>query len=526
MNNSKTTKFMQYSIVFAYLLLYGILSSRFLGLFPFVHSDESWLSGLSLNIAEQMDFSVTETFFDARPRYPHAIKIIFHALQVLFLRLFGYSPESVRLLSLLTGLLVLFFFYKAATGLFRNFFLAFGLMVLFSFDIQFIYASHFARQEILLLLALVICLALLFCSDTPYTVKNALITGCITGFSVGLHPNSFILACILAFYYLAILIQNRQKELKPFLTYVGITGGIAALFVALSYSFDSQFLTHYFANGALEFDIAAPPATRLSGLFSFFHRLFTRTGGTYYVADIRTQFLLFFAAFIFLFLFYISMKKEETGLCQNILCLQFSLMGAVAGIYIIGRFSQLSILFLFPMGWLLVAYLLKLFEPVFQKVFLLFLTALLLFISIKEIRPYLSGISYDDYLSQIASCTEPDSRVLGNLNMNFYFENGALSDYRNLPYVMERDGTLDKYIEENKIEYIFYTDELTYYYEHRPYYNALYGNIMFADALKTYCETNCTLVASFENSGYAPRILELIGDEDYSTVYVYRVNSR
>lgn len=522
MNRPHEKKYIQPVIVILYLLIYGILSFRFLELFPFIHSDESWLAGLTLHMAESRDFSVTEPFFNARVRYPHAIKILFHALQILFLKLFGYSPETFRLLSLLAGLFVLFFFYKTAEQLFRNFFFSLGLMVLFSLDIQFIYASHFARQEILVLLALVLCLYIFLSNSASCSIAKSIALGCITGLSVGLHPNSFLIACTMGFCYLAVYLHNHQNILRPALTYVGITGGIASLFIAISYCFDSRFLTHYFTNGSIEFDINAAPGKRLSALFDFFRRLFSGNGGTYYVADIRLQLLLFAGAVLFLFFFYLTMKKEETEFCSNLLCLLFSCLGCITGIFIIGRFSQLSIIFLFPAGWLITGYLLKLFEPAFQKAGLVLLAAALLFISVKEIRPYLHAISYDTYQKQIATYVKPDDKVLGNLNMYFYFENGALLDYRNLPYVMEADGALEQYIEENKIEYIFYTDELTYYFEHRPYYNTLYGNIMFAEALKAYCETACELIGTFENPQYAPRILELLNNSEYGTVSVFR----
>lgn len=522
MNSIQNKKTTQNVIVLLYLLVYGILSFRFLCCFPFIHSDESWLAGLSLNMAESHDFSVTEPFFNARLRYPHAIKILFHALQILFLRLFGYSPETFRLLSLLAGLLVLFFFYKLAARMFRNFFFSFGLMLIFSLDIQFIYASHFARQEILILLALVLCLYIFSGNEFSCTTKKSIILGCITGLSVGLHPNSFIIACTMGFCYLAVYLYKRQNLLRPILTYVGVTGGIASLFVALSYHFDPKFLTHYFTNGSVEFDIDVAPGERFSALFGFFQRLFARTGGTYYIADIRFQLILFSCAALFLLFFYLMMKKEEPEFCGAVLCLILSGLGCITGIYIIGRFSQLSIIFLFPAGWLLVGHFLKLFDSSYQKIGLLLLATVLLIVSKKEIQPSFHTASYDTYQEQIAVYVKPDDKVLGNLNMNFYFENGALLDYRNLPFVMDADNSLGKYIEENNIAYIFYTDELTYYFEHRPYYNTLYGNIMFAEALKAYCEKECELLGTFENPQYSPRILELIGKEDYGTVFVYR----
>ena len=58
-----------------YLLLFGVISLCFLESFPFVHSDESWLAGLSRAMLEEKSIRVTEPFFDARPRYPHGIKL-------------------------------------------------------------------------------------------------------------------------------------------------------------------------------------------------------------------------------------------------------------------------------------------------------------------------------------------------------------------------------------------------------------------------------------------------------------------
>lgn len=510
--------------ILLYLIAYTLLSSLFLCGFPWVHSDESWLAGLTLNMMETKDFSVTEAFFDARPRYPHAIKLLFHSLQMIAISLFGYRISSVRMLSLLAGVLSLFFFYLTAKKLSKRPFCAFLLTVIFSFDIQFIYISHMARQESLILLSLTVCLWLFFKDDSANTLRRAVMLGVVTGLSIGLHPNSFLLACMTGCLYLTRYITHRGESKKPLLAYIGTTGGFAFLFVTVSYCFDPHFLSHYFANGANEFGIDAAPADRISGLFGFFRRLFLREGGTYYVAELRPQFFLFGFAALLLLCFLLVMKQEEEVKehCTQIKLLLSSAFGIIAGIFFIGRFSQLSIIFLFPTGWLLVSYALSMFEPLTEKLSYAVLCILISVVSFTCIKPYLSGETYSAYLSQIAELAPADSNVIANLNMNFYFENGMLHDYRNLPYVTEHCGSLSAYIEENEIEYIFYSAELTYYYEHRPYYNTLYGNIMFAEELLRYCEEECEFVGSFKNARYAPRILELIGHDEFSEIKVYR----
>ena len=511
-------------VILLYLIVYAVLSSLFLTGFPWVHSDESWLAGLTRNMMECRDFSVTEAFFDARPRYPHAIKILFHALQMLAISLGGYKIFTVRMVSLLFAVAALFFFYLTAKKLLGSPYTAVFLTILFSFDIQFIYTSHMARQESLLLFFLILCLYLFFRDGSPNTVRRAITLGIVTGLSVGFHPNSFLLACMVGCCYLARYFTHRGESKKPLLSYIAVTGAFALCFVVLSYCFDSQFLTHYISNSIDEFGIDAAPGNRLAGLFGFFRRLFLQQGGTYYVADLRLQFLLFALAAALLLCFYLIMRKEEETkeTCERILVLFASVFGVVAGIFLIGRFSQLSIIFLFPAGWLLVAYTLSLFEPVLQRISYTVLLMVVGFISISCIQPHLSGSTYEAYLSQVASFAKPEDAVIANLNTEFYFENGALHDYRNLPYVMAEDDSLDSYMEENQIEYIFYTAELTYYFEHRPYYNTLYGNIMFAEDLLRYCETECEFLGSFENARYSPRILELIDREDFAEVRVYK----
>ena len=98
--NTTSKRFLPYIGMLIYILAYILISALFLTDFPWVHSDESWLAGLSRNIAETLDFSSTEPFFDAKTRYPHALKILFHALQIAVCSLAGYSITAVRLISL------------------------------------------------------------------------------------------------------------------------------------------------------------------------------------------------------------------------------------------------------------------------------------------------------------------------------------------------------------------------------------------------------------------------------------------
>ena len=68
-----------------YPLIYGVLTLLFLERFPFVHSDECWLFGLTRDMRAHRSLAVTESFFNAKVRYPHAIKSFYHLLQMAFM---------------------------------------------------------------------------------------------------------------------------------------------------------------------------------------------------------------------------------------------------------------------------------------------------------------------------------------------------------------------------------------------------------------------------------------------------------
>lgn len=512
-----------------YLLIYGLFSASFLTKYPFVHSDESWLAGLSRNMLESGSLSVTESFFDARLRYPHAIKSLFHLLQMGFIQIFGYSIKSVRLLSLMAGILFLLLFYfliKKITGREK---LALAITALFSLDTEFIYASHFARQEILLGVSLITGLILLLGRQRDLQwkehmpkIKNVVLTAVITGISIGFHPNSFLLASsmgsILLFWILGGMSEtnNFKRAWRTLIIYVGITGFFAAFFVGISYSFDSQFLTHYFQNGALEFDVDASIITKAGALGGFFHKLFDKFSGTYYITELRFSLLLFAFLALFLGIYALVMKEKQIG------AVIFGGIGLILGMVVIGRYNQTSVFFLFPFGYVLFAIFLSLLEKTERRVFFAGVLGITIFITAGQVKPWVEKDGYEAYLSKLEELVPADAMTVANLNTEFYFNNGCLRDYRNLPYALEQ-GELEAYMEKNKIEYVIYSTELDYLYENRPYFNVIYGNTEFVPELKRFCTEKGEVAGEFVNTEYGSRVIGIMGLEEYSKVIVYKI---
>lgn len=508
-----------------YIVLHTLISLAFLERFPYVHSDESWLAGLTRAMMEEKSLAVTEPFFDLVPRYPHGIKTLFHLLQMGAVSLFGYRIFSVRLLSLLAGAGVLWFSYEAGSRFLESRRKGLLLMTVFSVDIQFLYASHFARQEIFLSVIQWACLWNLFDPKGFYCEKKAVILGLLTGISIGFHPNSFVLGMMNGFCFLmeAITLKDSRGSFfwKPLMLYAAVTGGFALAFAGISFMMDSGFVGHYFAYGKREFGIDASWWEKITGFFGFLSRLYHRNSGTYYLPDIRPQFFLFGISGIMTGAGAWVMKAELPSLARKNKILFTAAAGLACGIICIGRYNQTSILFFFPFGYLAAAQALELYEGRLQKgLWAGLLTAVLILTGIQAV-PEIQKTDYDHYGRQIRELVPKGAKVLGNLNMEFFMEYDCFRDYRNLPYAVEGEG-LSSYLERNGIEYIIYHEELDYLWEHRPFYNVIYGNVMFVQELKEYCRDFCQEAGSFQNPRYGIRVAGILGQEEYGKVTVYR----
>ena len=500
--------------ILIFLSIYIGFNSIFLDKFPFVHSDEPWLSGLSRKAINHMDFSVTESFFDLYPRYPHGIKTIFHFLQGIVLKIFGYSIYNMRFISLLFGVFTLFLFYKIISDIYNKKFAVISTILL-SVDIQFIYASHFARQEIVLLFMLLFAFYINLKSRTNITIKTGVITGIIIGLSIGIHPNSFVISIPFIFIYLYML---YKKSIKPavLIGYISSVGIFALLFVLLSLSFNSNFFHDYFVYGQ-EFGVDNEATSKISQLKYFILKLYYGVSGTYYTPNIKFQFILFPLALIASIYYYIRTKQQI--LIYSIL----SILGIVVGTIIIGRYNQTSIIFLFPFFYLLIIAVIYNFNSRIRFIVISLLVITLTLLSYFNIQPYLN-ISYNDYLQEISIVVPRDSKTLANLNTEYYFDEGKLLDYRNLAFLKKENISFSDYISDREIKYIIYSSEMNFIYNTRPLWNGIYGNIYpYHEDMLSYFEDNCSLIKSFP-SNYSMRISRYFLTTT-ENIYIYKVDS-
>lgn len=506
-------------LIIALIAAYAAINLATLTRFPFVHSDEPWLSGLSRNILEKGDYKVTESFFDLKDRYPHAIKILFHTLQIIFIKLMGYSIFTFRFMSLIFGMLSLVLMYKLCKLIFSSRLGAWSAAILLAVDVQFIYASHFARQEIIILFILLLGLWYKFKHNEAFSIKHDIVLGCIIGVSIGVHPNSFIISLPFGFIYLYEIFFVKKRKLTNLLALIGTVSCFAIIFVGISLYFDPSFVSNYSKYGS-EFEVFNPLTSKIQEIKQFYQKLYYGVSGTYYTPNIKLQFYLFAMVFVLsvIKIFADNNSKERKSKLISVI---LTIIAINAGIIIIGRFNQTSIIFVFPMFYILIAYLLEVLPRPQRQIVTCLLAAAIAGVTVLNYLEYKDN-SYEKYLSQLSLAVSPHAETLGNLNTEYYFENGKLHDYRNLAYLKQKGMSFEEYIRGNNIEYIVYSEELDLIHQLQPKWNGIYGAIDYYDEMNSFIDKNCELVSSYSDAYYGIRIVRYIGIKPWQ-IHIYRV---
>ncbi len=511
-------KFDDKNSIYFIIAVYFLLNLCFLESFPFVHSDEAWLASLTRAMTEEGSVSAVEDFFILTERHPHAIKTLFHLLQMPFISI-SFSIFSVRILSLLFSCITLLYFYKTIRLFSRQRFTAYAAMLFLMTDIQYLYISRFARQEIILLASLVFTFFLL---SKDLTVRKSLIAASVTGISIGIHPNSFIVFITAVFVMIVSAAVEKKKWREiifPVSVYIMTVSVFALFFVSMSVLMDREFFCHYLEFGSRH-GVSDNLLMKLLRVKRFYYKMFRQISGTYYLPDIRFQLLLFsFAVLLSPVLFFRKHKSVFLPLS--------ALAGINISIIMIGKYSPPSIVFIIPFGWILTAliidslnldkkYLLSLFFVIFIINFS---------VSAKAINEW-EDVKYSDYGKRITENIEKGEKVFANLNTAFFLEYGQLASYNDIDVLGKSENGFAEYIKENNISCIIYSEELDIIYRERPVWNDLYGNLYpLYDEIKEYISDETEIVYEFTNRVYPVRIVDYMKDRNYSVI-IYRVKNR
>ncbi len=526
----------EHTALLIFCLLYVVIQLPILTAFPFVHSDETWLSGLSRTMLHESDIAVTEYFFDIYERNPHAVKLLFHLLQMLWIKLFGYSLFALRLLSLIAGAATLYLLQRLIRHMGGSRFFSLCGMCYAAFDIQFLYASHTIRQEIFLLLLSVggmylVVRGLSFGGDR-IGIPHDIAGGVLTGLAVGFHPNGVMLIVpVLVVYGYFRLARNPFAARKPLLFLLS-AGTAGALFMLISIVENPGFLSDYLRYGAT-LGVTDSLGMKISRLPDFYRKIFHRVSGTYYMPPVRVQFF-WYAGILLSVGIALAAEKLFGKRDSSRLPLAALLLGTVGlqFVYIgIGRYGQPSVILNLPLAVLLAALFLSSFSgdpesrlAVLTRAASVLYLLLILGVGIAAVRSEIRNNSnYADYRKEIIAAVPWDSAVLANLNSEFFFDYGALYDWRNIGALAGEGGNFAAYVEERDIEYIVYPEELDFIYRRRPVWNGVYGNIApLYEEMQQFLRQRCELVATFSSRTYAMRIVRYQQEKNWE-VSIYRV---
>lgn len=498
-----------------YLLCYFVISVFFLTDFPYVHSDEPWLAGLSRAMLTSWDFSLTEPFFDVYQRYPHGIRIVFHGIQSAAISIGGYNIFSVRMVSLIFAMGTLIAFHSLNLRLLGSKKTAAFTTILLSLDIQFIYASHFARQEIILVFILVMSSFLLFDRLKEHDISKDLIIGLLLGLGIGIHPNSFIVTLAIGALYLILILGNRL-EWKNLMLLILITSLFAGLFIIISLNMDPNFFINYPKSGE-KFGVDENFFQKFKSVWSFYSKLAAGRGSTYFLPDLKFPFILFALSFGGTFLAPLLNPKLKNSF--DLKALAGAVVAINIGIMVIGRFNPTIIILIFPFLYILTVHFF--FRSQIRGMYPAIFLGIIFLHTAGNFK--LNNSTYVQYINQISSSIHRNDKVLANLNTGFFFDNEKLLDYRNLRYMEDSQLTFEEYVRSRKIEYIIYSEELDYIYENRPNYNRIYGNPdSYYLEMKEFLLKNCETISIFTNPTYGPHIARQVDSRSWR-IRIYKV---
>ncbi|MFW5812113.1 MAG: ArnT family glycosyltransferase [Alkalispirochaetaceae bacterium] len=558
----------QWSTLFLALSLGGYLLLHLWSIswFPFVHSDEAWLASLSRRMLLEGRVDATEEFFHLTPRYPHALKTLFHLIQAPFL-LYSWDIVAARLPSLLAGLGTVVLVAAGMRRMTGSLAVAGAVAAGLALDVQFFYASHFARQEVFVLLAMAgalwwltrgpretagssgISVAPGAKPEAPSgTGKGVVPAGAIIGLTIFLHPNAFVAA--LAILPWVVARGGRSGWRRALGRYFALLASFAAAAVGASFLMDPGFISHYLEFGG-SVGVTAGLPERVARLGEFFLKMAGRHAGTYYLPPVAPQLwaLPAVTAVSLAAAAIGSSRARSEGWPGPVAPAALSALSTLLAIFLIGKYSPPILVFFFPWLYIQAGLLLDGLRRRLPRLAPLLLILIPIASGVQlagELPRWYPG-SYDQYLSRIREAVPRGDVVLANLNTAFAFEPGALRVWRDLGALPARpparetptreleadegepetallESPLGRFLRNEKVRWVVLpVEELELIYRNRPVWNEVYGNPhRFYPELLEILRRYGTMTDRFEAKWYAMRLLPYM-DRTPHHVEIYRL---
>jgi len=544
-HNRALRKYLKVFFINPYIFIYLFSGIPTLISYPFIHSDEAWLSGLSRAWLTERSIAVTEPFFDLVPRAPHALKMIFHGIQAFFFSVFGYGILQTRVISLLFGLVTLMVFHRLLQRLLReknseNIATFFTTML--AIDPQFVATAHLGRQEIVLAFLLVSAILVMVGDRATVGARTAsagdnvlrsgfvrgAIAGAIVAIGIGVHPAAFMVAAAVA--GVALVMKNRMALLGGFV--LACAAGALA-FILASLWLNPEFFHDYRAFGD-SVEVGVPFYIKIVRFPDYYQKLWYRHAGTYFIPELRLLIPLYLLSLAGCTALFIKSKQRV------LLMAPLAVAGFNVALVMVGKYGPPLFALQVPLFYLSMA---LLFAAAVPKTGTLrgraSVAAVLALVAGSAVVSFVGAASYGKegyahYASSISDALGEDierlevrgekALVLGNLNAEYALPYGSLLDFRNLALLDESGLDFASYVVSRGITHVLYPQEMDVIYRERPVWNILYGNVAsYYDDMQSFLAGSCTRLTSFSSPVYGMRIVPYSGDQDW-LVTVYRVN--
>lgn len=213
-----------YGVVFLLMHLYSLDKAP-----NPVQIDEPWLSDAALQFLKngRFGFSIFGDLFDLDKDVGYGNIHLF--AEAMTFKLFGFGLYQARLVSFLSGLLLIWFTYLLGKKLYGR---KTGIMsaVLFSLSGMFVDVSHFARQEMMLALFMAASLYLYLLAKEKRSKILYFITGLLLTLSLDVHPNGIAMIISIGVLFLWEYKSKVFKEKSFWFILAGLFLGIIYFF--------------------------------------------------------------------------------------------------------------------------------------------------------------------------------------------------------------------------------------------------------------------------------------------------------
>lgn len=459
------------------ILFFIILNLITLCKFPSIWRDDVYMSDPAWSFAKNGIFTSNMGFEEVNTYYG---RIYLSSLATVF-KFFGFGPYQARIVSFFSGLFAGLFIYLIGKKLFDS---QTGLIgaALFLLSKQFLISSHWARQEAMLTLFIVVAIYLYLLAKERGSLFLYFLCGLIACLSLDVHCNGIILPIIILVQFLFDYRINilRQKNFYVYLS--GVILGIIYWIMLHILPHPSLFWQQY---ERLKGEFM-PPMFSPNNLYNLLYMEAKRyINYILYIWRGETYFNITEMALVLISMIFINPRKEKNRV--TLLIIIFTLM--ILFTLLVAHKSTFYLVYLYPFFMLSIAsfpYLSKnKFKIIFGRAAILILISCYLLQNCYRLFEFREN-NYYRYLENLKSFIEPGYAVAGQPTWLYGFYNTSNKYYALASFVGSGDQ-LSSTVEKKDIKYILFDG---------------YWKNNSDESLRTFLKNNYILIATLKDKFY------------------------